>query len=55
MQYEVQKKIAGRIVTLRSELEDKYKSGRVSALASRQLQWLNDHHGHSQSNEHQMQ
>ena len=54
MQYEVQKKVAERIATLRSALEEKHNSGRVSALASRQLQWLNDHHGHSQSNEHQM-
>jgi transcriptional regulator with XRE-family HTH domain len=53
MQYEAQKKIAGRIATLRSALEDEHNSGRVSALASRQLQWLNDHHGHSQNNEDQ--
>jgi transcriptional regulator with XRE-family HTH domain len=54
MQYEAQKEIAGRIATLRSALEDKHNSGRVSVLASRQLQWLNDHHSHSQSNEHKM-
>jgi len=53
MQSEVQKKITERISTLRSELEGKHSSGRVSALTSRQLRWLNDHHDHLQINDHQ--
>jgi hypothetical protein len=52
MQHEVEKKIAERITALRSELEHKRGAGRVSTSASRQLRWLDDHHGLTQSNEH---
>jgi len=55
MQREVQKKTVERIETLRFELEHKHGSGRVSALASRQLRWLENHHGRNQDNEHQSQ
>ena len=53
LQHKVQKRIAERIAALRSELEHKRGAGRVSTSASRQLRWLNDHHGLTQSNEHQ--
>jgi DNA-binding XRE family transcriptional regulator len=53
LQHEVQKRIAERIAALRSELDHKRGAGRVSTSASRQLRWLNDHHGLTQSNEHQ--
>lgn len=54
-QQEMQRKIAERITVLRSEIEEKHGPGRVPALASRQLRWLDDHHGHSESNEHEPQ
>jgi transcriptional regulator with XRE-family HTH domain len=50
---QVQKNIAERIAILRSEIEHKHGQGRMPALASRQLRWLDDHHGPAQSNEHQ--
>lgn len=52
IQQQVQKHTAERIVMLRSELEHGHGPGRVPALASRQLRWLDDHHGRSQINEH---
>ena len=45
IQHDVQKRIAERIAALRSELEHKHGAGRVSALASRQLRWLEDRLG----------
>jgi transcriptional regulator with XRE-family HTH domain len=51
-QHEVQRTIAERITMLRSEIEEKHDPGRMPALASRQLRWLGDHHGHTKSNEH---
>lgn len=53
MQREVQKGVAERIAALRTELEHKRGVGRLSASASRQLRWLDDHHGRKQSNEPQ--
>lgn len=50
-QHEMQSKIAERMTVLRSEIEHKQGSGRVSALTSRRLRWLDDHHGHPESNE----
>ena len=50
MNGDVQKVIGERIAALRSELEHKHGAGRVSAFASRQLHWLNDHHGRIQEN-----
>jgi transcriptional regulator with XRE-family HTH domain len=50
---QVQNNIAERIAMLRSEIEHKHGQGRMPALASRQLRWLNDHHGPAQNNEHQ--
>ena len=55
MHSDVQKQTDERIATLRSELEHKHGSGRVPALASRQLRWLENHHGRNQDNEHQSQ
>ncbi len=52
--YKAQREVAERIATLRSALEEKHNSGRVSALASRQLQWLNGRHDHSQNNDEKM-
>lgn len=53
IQHEVQKTIARRIAALRSKVEHEQSRERVSALASRQLRWLDDHHGRNQINEHQ--
>ena len=55
MHSDVQKQTDERIATLRSELEHKHGSGRVPALTSRQLRWLENHHGRNQDNEHQSQ
>ena len=50
---ELQKEIAERITVLRSEIEQGHRpSGRMPALASRQLRWIDDHHGRAQRNEH---
>ena len=55
MHSDVQKQTDERIATLRSELEHKQGTGRVSPLASRQLRWLSDHHGRIQDTEHRPQ
>jgi len=55
MHGDVQKETDERIAALRSELEEKHGAGHVSARASRQLRWLNDHHGRVQSNENRPQ
>jgi transcriptional regulator with XRE-family HTH domain len=52
LQKRVQRKIAKQVRILRSELEHTHGQGRVSALASRQLRWLDDHHGRTHINEH---
>lgn len=55
MQGDVRKETDERIAILRSELEHKHGAGRLSAFASRQLHWLNDHHGRIQDHEYQTQ
>ncbi len=54
IQEQVKRNIAERVGMLRSELEHKHGPGRGAALASRQLCWLDDHHGRgAQSDNHQ--
>lgn len=54
--HELQKEIAKRITMLRAKIEQKHRSsGRMPALVSRQLRWIDDHHGHAQPNEHRKQ
>jgi transcriptional regulator with XRE-family HTH domain len=51
IQKQVERNITERISILRSKLEYKRGAGRAPALISRQLHWLDDHHGRIQ-NEH---
>jgi transcriptional regulator with XRE-family HTH domain len=52
LQKQVQRNISERIVELHSELEHTHGQGRMPALVSRRLRWLDDHHGPAQINEH---
>ena len=52
IQQEVQENVAEQIATMRSRLMNKYGPDRVPVLVSKQLRWLNDHHGRIQDNKH---
>jgi transcriptional regulator with XRE-family HTH domain len=53
LQKRTQQGITERVRILRSNLEHKRDRGRMPALVSRQLRWLDDHHGPTQTNKHQ--
>ncbi len=51
IQEAVDQEIAGRVETLRGELEHGRNQPKKSLLAERKLAWLNEHHGRVQSSE----